>query len=215
MHHCIELGAIVHPVQSTLSGLPFFSHGWPVTTGFGVMVGLVSSALSRRGFLQLGGGVAAVAAFATPALAARDVVPFPAEYPPGTMVISLRQRKLFLVVGDGQAIRYPVAVGKAGKAWSGWAHVEGKFVNPDWAPPAVVKHDNPRIPDLIPGGAPNNPMGPRAITLDRSEIAIHGTTRTMRGSVGSAASYGCIRMYNEDVIDLFDRVRVGMPVVAI
>jgi len=131
------------------------------------------------------------------------------------MVISLRQRRLFLVLGNGQAIRYPVAVGKAGKAWSGWAHVEGKFVNPAWAPPAVVKRDNPKLPDLIPGGAPGNPMGPRAITLDRSEIAIHGTTRTMRGSVGTAASYGCIRMYNEDVIDLFERVSVGMPVVAI
>ncbi|MBN9084498.1 MAG: L,D-transpeptidase [Rhizobiales bacterium 62-17] len=178
------------------------------------MVGLLSGAQSRRAFLQLS-GVAAAAAVTTPALAAHDVVPFPEQYPAGTMVISLRQRRLFLVLGNGQAIRYPVAVGKAGKAWSGWAHVEGKFVNPAWAPPAVVKRDNPKLPDLIPGGAPGNPMGPRAITLDRSEIAIHGTTRTMRGSVGTAASYGCIRMYNEDVIDLFERVSVGMPVVAI
>ena len=78
-----------------------------------------------------------------------------------------------------------------------------------------MKHDNPRLPDLIPGGSPHNPMGVRALTLDREEIAIHGTTQAMRASIGSAASYGCIRMYNEDVVDLFDRVSVGTPVIAI
>ena len=78
-----------------------------------------------------------------------------------------------------------------------------------------MKRDNPNLPDIIPGGSPSNPMGPRALTLDRSEIAIHGTTQSMRRSIGSAASYGCIRMYNEDIVDLFDRVRVGTAVVAI
>lgn len=147
--------------------------------------------------------------------AAREVVQFNAEYPAGTIVISQRQRKLYLTLGDGRAIRYPVAVGRSGKAWSGWARVDGKHVNPAWSPPAVVKRDNPRLPDLIPGGSPSNPMGPRALTLDRSEIAIHGTTASMRRSVGTAASYGCIRMYNEDILDLFDRVTVGTAVVAV
>jgi lipoprotein-anchoring transpeptidase ErfK/SrfK len=145
----------------------------------------------------------------------REVVQFQAEYPAGTIVISQRQRRLYLTLGDGRAIRYPVAVGRMGKAWSGWARVDGKHVNPAWAPPTVVKRDNPQLPDLIPGGAPNNPMGPRALTLDREEIAIHGTTPSMRRSIGTAASYGCIRMYNEDIVDLFERVTVGTAVIAV
>ena len=134
---------------------------------------------------------------------------------PGTIVISQSQRRLFLTQPDGKAISYPVAIGKSGKAWLGWSRVNGKYVLPAWSPPAEVKHDVPGIPDLIPGGAPNNPMGARALTLDRKEIAIHGTTPSMRRSIGSAASYGCIRMYNEDVIDLFSRVDVGAPVLAV
>ncbi|HEY8580123.1 MAG TPA: L,D-transpeptidase [Beijerinckiaceae bacterium] len=161
-------------------------------------------------------GVGLLSLFSTPDTAsAREVVQFQAEYPAGTIVISQRQRRLYLTLGDGRAIRYPVAVGRMGKAWSGWARVDGKHVNPAWAPPTVVKRDNPQLPDLIPGGAPNNPMGPRALTLDREEIAIHGTTPSMRRSIGTAASYGCIRMYNEDIVDLFERVTVGTAVIAV
>jgi lipoprotein-anchoring transpeptidase ErfK/SrfK len=133
----------------------------------------------------------------------------------GTIVISKGQHRLFLTQGDGTAISYPVAVGKSGMAWQGWSRVNGKYVTPAWSPPAIVKHDNPNMPSVIPGGSPHNPMGARALTLDRDEIAIHGTTASMRKSVGTAASYGCIRMYNEDVIDLFERVSVGTPVLAI
>ena len=88
--------------------------------------------------------------------------------------------------------------------------MEGKFVNPAWSPPASVKRDHPELPDVIPGGSPRNPMGVRALTLDRDEIAIHGTNRPE--SIGTAASYGCIRMRNADVLDLFARVVVGTPV---
>ena len=140
---------------------------------------------------------------------------FGQNYSTGTIVISLSQRRLYLITGEDTAIKYPVAVGRAGKAWTGTAYVRGKFVRPDWMPPAVVKKDNPKLPDLIPGGTPGNPMGERALTLDLEEIAIHGTAQSMRKSIGTAASYGCIRMLNEDVVDLFDRVRVGTPVVAI
>ncbi len=149
------------------------------------------------------------------ALKAPEIVPFPANYTEGMIVILLSRKKLYLTIGEGRAIAYPVAVGRSGKAWTGMARIAGKQANPDWIPPSEVKHDNPNLPDIIPGGAPNNPMGPRALVLDRSEIAIHGTTASMRKSIGTAASYGCIRMYNEDVVDLFDRVRVGTPVVAI
>ncbi len=134
-------------------------------------------------------------------------------YRPGSIVISQHLRKLFFVVQSGEAIAYPIAVPKSGKEWSGYAKVEGKYVEPAWSPPDSVKRDHPELPDVIPGGSPHNPMGARAITLDRDEVAIHGTTRKMRASVGTAASYGCIRMRNEDVIDLFERVSVGTEVV--
>ena len=149
------------------------------------------------------------------AQAARRLVNFSNAYPAGTIVIVQRQRKLYLSLGGGRAIRYPVAIGRRGRAWTGWTRIEGKYVRPAWSPPAAVKRWNPKIPDVIPGGSPRNPMGARAITLTRSEIAIHGTTRSMRRSIGRAASFGCIRMYNEDVIDLYNRVRVGARVVSI
>ncbi len=144
-----------------------------------------------------------------------EIVDFSELAPPGTIVINTMERKLFFVLGEGSAIRYPIAVPKNGNEWSGAATVNGKYVNPDWVPPPCVKADHPELPDFIPGGSPDNPMGARAITLDRFQVAIHGTTKKMRRSIGTAASYGCIRMYNEDVIDLFDRVRIGTPVLMI
>lgn len=168
----------------------------------------------RAGVLSVCLGIGAVLTSAPGALA-RQTVAYEADVPPGTIVISQRERRLYLTLGEGRAIRYPVAVGRSGKAWSGWARVNGKHVNPAWSPPEMVRRDNPHLPQLIPGGSPDNPMGVRALTLDRTEIAIHGTTQSMRRSIGTAASYGCIRMLNEDIVDLFDRVRVGTQVVAI
>src|SRR5690606_11583894 len=106
----------------------------------------------------LSAGVMVVSMFGgVESASARQVVSFKADYPAGTIVISQRERRLYLTLGDGRAIRYPVAVGKVGKAWSGWARVDGKHVNPAWSPPPVVKRDNPDLPDVIPGGAPSNP----------------------------------------------------------
>ena len=120
------------------------------------------------------------------------------------------ERRLYYVQGDGTAIRYRVAVGRPGKQWFGRAAVEGKHVRPAWSPPEEVRRDKPSLPDVIPSGAPNNPMGARALTLDRGEYAIHGTNNPK--SIGTFASYGCIRMLNADIIDLFDRVAVGTEV---
>jgi lipoprotein-anchoring transpeptidase ErfK/SrfK len=131
---------------------------------------------------------------------------------PGTIVVRTAERKLYLVTEPGQAIRYAVAVGKAGKQWFGIKYVEEMQVEPAWAPPRSVKRDNPRLPDLIPSGAPNNPMGARAIGLGPGgQYAIHGTN--LPQSVGTAASYGCFRMRNSDIVDLYPRVRLGTPVV--
>ena len=141
---------------------------------------------------------------------AREIVPFANGVAPGSVVISVSQRKLYLVNGDGTAIRYPVAVGRPGKQWFGIKPIDGKYVAPAWSPPAEVKRDNPRLPNLIRGGSPSNPMGVAAMTLRGGEYAIHGTNRPR--SIGTFASYGCIRMYNQDIADLFERVPVGTQV---
>ncbi|HLH12774.1 MAG TPA: L,D-transpeptidase [Methylovirgula sp.] len=146
---------------------------------------------------------------------ARQIVAISGEYPAGEIIISDHKRRLYFTEGNGVAIEYPIAVGMPGKAWLGESAVEGKYWAPSWSPPDVVAHDHPNLPSFIPGGSPHNPMGVAAITLTRYQVAIHGTTRSMRRSIGSAASYGCIRMYNEDIVDLFHRVSVGTPVLAI
>ncbi len=146
---------------------------------------------------------------------AREFVSFAQTYPSGTIIIKQNERRLYFTMGAGTAVRYPIAIGKAGKAWRGETYVQGKFVSPAWSAPWVVLRDHPNLSRVIPGGSPRNPMGAAAITLNLSEVAIHGTTASMRRSVGTAASYGCIRMYNEDVVDLYHRVEVGTPVIAI
>jgi lipoprotein-anchoring transpeptidase ErfK/SrfK len=140
-----------------------------------------------------------------------DVVGFRGDYSPGTIVVKTNERRLYLVVDQGRAVRYPVGVGKAGKQWAGTTRIDGKYRNPAWSPPKEVKHDKPNMPDVIPGGSPRNPMGVAAMTLSGGEYAIHGTN--MPGSVGGFVSYGCIRMLNADISDLYQRVSVGTPVV--
>ncbi len=121
------------------------------------------------------------------------------------------ERHLYYVLGDGKAIRYPVGVGRAGKQWSGTAFIDGKHLRPAWSPPAEVKRDKPSLPNVIAGGSGRNPMGAAAMTLSRGQYAIHGTNKP--GSIGGFVSYGCIRMYNQDVLDLYNRVGFGTTVV--
>jgi lipoprotein-anchoring transpeptidase ErfK/SrfK len=144
--------------------------------------------------------------------AAKEFVHYETSESSGTIVIDASRRKLFFVLGGGKAIAYPVGVPRRGAEWSGTASVNGKFVRPDWIPPSEVRIEEPFLPQRVKGGASNNPMGARAITLDRSDIAIHGSTQRMRASIGGAVSHGCIRMRNEDVIDLYNRIDVGTPV---
>ncbi len=160
----------------------------------------------------LGLGAAALLAAGLAALPARarEVVPFQDGVMPGSVVVHTAERRLYLVNGDGTAIRYPVAVGKPGKQWTGATVIDGKYVEPAWSPPREVKRDNPRLPSVIAGGSPHNPMGSAAMTLAGGEYAIHGTNRP--NSIGTSASYGCIRMYNQDIVDLYQRVSVGTQV---
>ena len=146
------------------------------------------------------------------AAAARDVVPF-GGYAPGTIVIVTNQRALYFVTGNGQAIRYPVGVGRAGQAWHGRAHIAHKHLRPAWGPPADIALANPNIPLVIDGGSPRNPMGAAAMGLSRGNYAIHGTNEP--GSVGRFVSHGCIRMYNDDVLDLYRRAPLGTEVVVL
>jgi lipoprotein-anchoring transpeptidase ErfK/SrfK len=157
---------------------------------------------------------------ATIILAAFDSAQQPAQaqatvafrgYPVGTVVIRTHQRRLFLVVGQDRAISYPVGVGRAGQQWAGSASITGKYIRPAWSPPADIKRANPKLPNVIEGGSPRNPMGAAALTLSGGEYAIHGTNQP--GSVGGFVSHGCIRMHNRDVLDLYARVGVGTQVV--
>lgn len=127
------------------------------------------------------------------------------NYPAGTIVIVNQERNLYYVLGNGRALRYRVAVGTRKELWIGRTFVSNMRKNPYWTPV-----DGGRT---VRGGIPSNPLGKRAIYLDWSLLRIHGTPS--RGSIGRAASDGCIRMYNEDVIDLYKRVHVGAPVIAI
>lgn len=171
----------------------------------------------RSAFPRLAGivpaAILALAIFspAAPARAAMEVVAFHNPgYAPGTIIVKTSERRLYFVLGGGRAERFPVGVGKAGKRWSGFKRIERRMWEPDWAPPAEVKHDIPSLPNLIKGGTPGNPMGVAALVLTGGDYAIHGTNRP--GSVGHFVSYGCIRMYNSDITRLFAEVRVGTPV---
>jgi lipoprotein-anchoring transpeptidase ErfK/SrfK len=142
--------------------------------------------------------------------AARQTVAI-SGYSPGTIVVRTGQRALYYVVDSGHALRYPVGVGRAGKQWSGTSYINGKYLNPAWSAPAEIRRDKPNLPAVIPGGSPHNPMGVAAMTLAGGEYAIHGTNQP--GSIGGFVSYGCIRMYNADITDLFSRVSYGTTVV--
>jgi len=134
-------------------------------------------------------------------------------YPVGTVVVMTSQRRLYYVVGQDRAISYSVGVGKAGQQWSGTSRINGKYIKPAWSPPADIKRANPRLPSVIEGGSPRNPMGAAALTLSGGEYAIHGTNAP--GSIGGFVSHGCIRMHNRDVMDLYARVSVGTTVVVV
>ena len=120
--------------------------------------------------------LSALSVFAvTPAASAREVVAFNGDVSPGTIVVRTNERKLYLVLGNGRAMRYPVGVGRVGRQWAGHSFIDGKHIEPDWAPPPDIKKDHPGLPSVIRGGTPQNPMGAAALTLSRGEYAIHGT----------------------------------------
>jgi lipoprotein-anchoring transpeptidase ErfK/SrfK len=161
-------------------------------------------------FALLAAAVGAAALARVDVAHARDVVTMKEAVTPGTIIVRTHERRLYYVTGVGQAISYPVGVGRVGKQWSGTSYISGKYAHPAWSPPAEVRRDKPYLPQVIPGGV-GNPMGVAAMTLGGGEYAIHGTNQP--SSIGHFVSYGCIRMFNEDITDLYSRVSVGTRVV--
>jgi lipoprotein-anchoring transpeptidase ErfK/SrfK len=173
------------------------------------------SVSARVSFIQaMCGAAVCLAYFASatiPAVARGQIVGFSDPVSPGTIVVRTRDRRLYFVLTAGRALVYPVGVGRAGMQWSGRAFVESKRLRPAWAPPPDIKRENPRLPSVIPGGVAANPMGVAALVLNGDDYAIHGTNNP--SSIGGFVSHGCIRMYNQDIRDLYDRVSVGTPVI--
>src|SRR5215472_3257409 len=168
----------------------------------------------RRKIVLSTAAATAIAAFAFalgPAQARSDIVSVKDSHTPGTIVIRTGERRLYYFVGSGEAIRYPVGVGRSGMQWSGTAVINGKYIEPAWSAPASIRRDYRSLPSVIPGGSSHNPMGAAAMTLSGGEYAIHGTNAP--GTIGGFVSHGCIRMYNEDIMDLYSRVSIGTRVV--
>jgi lipoprotein-anchoring transpeptidase ErfK/SrfK len=142
----------------------------------------------------------------------RSVVGYATREAPGTIIIDTPNTYLYLVLGGGRAIRYGIGVGRDGFTWSGVRTVERKTEWPDWMPPAEMLDRQPYLPRLMAGG-PGNPLGARAMYLSGTLYRIHGTNDP--STIGKRVSSGCIRLVNEDVIDLYSRVGVGTKVVVL
>jgi lipoprotein-anchoring transpeptidase ErfK/SrfK len=140
----------------------------------------------------------------------RQTVTFSPKYKPGQIIVSFGDRRLYYVAKPGQAISYPIAVPREQSRWQGVLDVSDKRENPAWTPTPDMLKENPRLPSWVPGGHPMNPLGVRALYLGGSTYRIHGTDAPW--TIGQAVSKGCIRMFNEDVLDLYPRVPLGTRV---
>jgi len=148
----------------------------------------------------------------TPARLRRQVVNYPTAEPSGTVIVDTPNTYLYFVLGGGKAVRYGIGVGREGFTWSGVKSIERMSEWPDWFPPADMLHRQPYLPRFMAGG-PGNPLGARAMYLGGTVYRIHGTNAP--DTIGKQVSSGCIRMVNDDVIDLYGRVHVGTKVVVL
>jgi len=140
----------------------------------------------------------------------RQLVSFPKDYNPGQLIVSFGDRRLYHILQPGQAMSYPIAVPREKSRWAGITSVTMKRENPDWTPTPEMRSENPRLPPWVPGGHPMNPLGNRALYLGSSTYRIHGTDAPW--TIGQAVSKGCIRMFNQDVAELYPRIAVGTKV---
>jgi lipoprotein-anchoring transpeptidase ErfK/SrfK len=140
----------------------------------------------------------------------RETVPYDGPYSPGTIVVNTSERRLYYVLPGHQALRYGVGVGRPGFTWAGASRIASKREWPDWRPPAQMLKRRPDLPRYMEGGI-DNPLGARAMYIAGTLYRIHGSNEP--DTIGQAVSSGCIRMTNDDVIDLYDRAEVGSPVI--
>lgn len=142
----------------------------------------------------------------------RTAVNYSGPYRPGTIVINTAERRLYLITGNGEALRYGIGVGRVGFTWAGSTAISMKKEWPDWTPPSQMLRRRPDLPRHMEGGI-DNPLGARAMYLGSSLFRIHGSNEPE--TIGQAVSSGCFRMTNEDVVDLYNRVAVGTKVVVL
>jgi lipoprotein-anchoring transpeptidase ErfK/SrfK len=148
----------------------------------------------------------------TPARFRRQVVNYPTNEAPGTIIVDTPNTYLYFVLGGGRAIRYGIGIGREGFTWSGVKTIEKKAEWPDWTPPPEMLERQPYLPRFMAGG-PGNPLGARAMYLSGSVYRIHGTNAPH--TIGQRVSSGCIRLVNADVEDLYNRVKVGAKVIVL
>lgn len=159
-----------------------FGQVWSLTTPFGIYYGIIG----------------------------RETVDYPTTHAPGTIVVSAGQRRLYYVLGGGKAIRYAIAVGMEGAAWTGVNTISAKREWPDWTPTPGERQRFPTLPAHMAGGA-DNPLGARALYLGDTLYRIHGTNEPWK--LGGGVSSGCIRMSNDDIVDLYNRAKIGATVI--
>jgi lipoprotein-anchoring transpeptidase ErfK/SrfK len=150
--------------------------------------------------------------FEQPTRFKRQVVSYATHEAPGTIIIDTPNTYLYLVLGNGRALRYGIGVGREGFAWAGVQTIRKKAEWPDWTPPPEMLVRQPYLPRFMAGG-PGNPLGARAMYLGGTEYRIHGTNAP--DTIGTRVSSGCIRLINEDVVDLYSRVNVGAKVIVL
>jgi lipoprotein-anchoring transpeptidase ErfK/SrfK len=185
----------------------------------------MSMARTLRGFMAAGAVAAFASLAAAPASAqlfwdwgggsqvggsGREVVRFTPQFSKGQIVVSFGDRRLYYVTRPGEAISYPIAIPREQSRWQGVTSISSKRENPSWTPTPTMMAENPRLPRWVPGGHPMNPLGVRALYLGSSTYRIHGTDAPW--TIGTAVSKGCIRMYNQDVLDLYPRAAIGARV---
>jgi hypothetical protein len=184
----------------------FGSRLWlvPVAAGLLGLVGFAQPAAAQPLSWDWGGG-------STVGGSGRETIRFDPKYGKGQVIVSFTDRRLYYITQPGEAFSYPIAVPREQSRWAGVTSVSQKRENPSWTPTPTMVKENPRLPRWVPGGHPMNPLGVRALYLGSSMYRIHGTDAPW--TIGTAVSKGCIRLYNQDVLDLYPRVTVGAKVV--
>jgi lipoprotein-anchoring transpeptidase ErfK/SrfK len=197
-----EIGMRLRFVAAIAVGAILVSAASPASAQFSERQTMLSGGAPRSGIFNLFGFGSSDTS--------RTSVNYPSGHKPGTIVISTSERRLYLVQDNGTALRYAIGVGRVGFTWKGVRKVTDKKEWPSWTPPAQMLRRRPDLPRYMPGGI-DNPLGARAMYLGGTLYRIHGSNEPE--TIGQAVSSGCFRLTNDDVVDLYNRVRVGATVI--